>query len=146
QYYRWACVENCVQPETSWIRQVQEKYDLTPFLKIYGGFEPDRNGEQISIKIKAPGPMLVAMLPSSVGNQLHNRPEILAGALEKTPCQQRGVQKLEFQCNFDLSDGPQSLIVVPEEGAKVPRKKTEIELWALKCVANCELLERRKQE
>ena len=34
---------------------------------------------------------------------------------------------------------PQSLIVVPEKLGKVPHKKTEVEFFASKCVANCEL-------
>lgn len=144
QYYRWDCVENCVQPEIAWTRQVKEKYELTGFLKIYGGFAPDHDGEQVSIRIKAPVPMLVAMLPAAVANQLHAKPETLEAALAKSACQQRGVQSLEFQCTFDLHDGPQSLVVVPEASSKVPRKKAEIEMQAARCVANCELLESKK--
>jgi hypothetical protein len=140
QYYRWDCVQNCIQPEIQWVSQVKEKYELSSFLKIYGGFEPDHDAEQISIKIKSPVPMLVAMLPSNVANQLHGKPEMLEGALEKNSCQQRGVQSLQFECKFDLNDGPQSLIVVPEDSAKIPKKKAEIEMWAARCVANCELL------
>ena len=135
QYYRW------VQPETEWIRQVKEKYELSPFLKVYGGFAADYDGEQVSIRIKAPTPMLVAMLPSAVANQLHARPEMLEPALEKSTCQQRGVQSLQFECTFDVNDGPQSLIVVPEAGTKVPKRKAEIEMLAARCVANCGLLE-----
>jgi hypothetical protein len=37
QYYRWACVSNCIQPEFQWIRQAKEKYELTSFLKVYNG-------------------------------------------------------------------------------------------------------------
>ncbi len=140
QYYRWDCAQNCVQPEIQWVSQVKEKYELSSFLKIYGGFEPDHDAEQISIKIKSPVPMLVAMLPSNVANQLHGKPEMLEPALEKNSCQQRGVQSLQFECKFDLNDGPQSLIVVPEDSAKIPKKKAEIEMWAARCVANCELL------
>jgi hypothetical protein len=144
QYYRWDCVENCIQPEFQWTTQVKEKYQLSSFLKIYGGFSPDHDGEQISIKIKAPVPMLVAMLPSAIANQLHAKPDMLEPALAKNSCQQRGVEALEFQCRFDRSDGPQSLIVVPEGSEKVPKKKAEIQMWAAKCVANCELLESRR--
>ena len=144
QYYRWDCVENCIQPEIQWTTQVKEKYQLSSFLKIYGGFSPDHDGEQISIKIKAPVPMLVAMLPSSIANQLHAKPDMLESALAKNSCQQRGVEALQFQCKFDLNDGPQSLIVVPEASGKVPKKKAEIQMWAAKCVANCELLESRR--
>lgn len=140
QYYRWACIANCNPPEFQWIQQAKEKYDLTPFLKVYGGYVPERDGEVISIKIKAPMPMLVAVIPSSVANKLHGKPEMLEPALEKNSCQQRGVEKQTFQCTFNVADGPQSLIVMPEEtGGKVPHKKTELEFFASKCVANCAL-------
>jgi hypothetical protein len=142
QYYRWDCVENCIQPEYQWIREVKEKYDLTSFLKVYGGFVSDHDGEQVSIKIKSPVPMIIAMLPSEVAGQLHVHPDTLETSLEKVPCQQRGVQSLQFECTFNVADGPQSLIVVPESGASVPsHKKAEIEMLAAKCVANCTLLE-----
>jgi len=138
QYYRWDCVENCIQPEFQWIRQVKEKYNLTSFLKVYGGFVSDYDGERVSIKIKSPIPMAVAMLPAQVAGQLHGKPDMLDSALEKVTCQQRGVQSLQFECNFNVADGPQSLIVVPESGARVPNhKKAEIELLAVKYVANC---------
>jgi hypothetical protein len=145
QYYRWECVENCIQPEIQWVRQVKEKYELTSFLKVYGGFRPDHDGEQVSIKIKSPVPMVVAMLPSQIADQLHAQPETFESALEKNSCQQRGVQSQEFQCTFNLGDGPQSLIVVPEAGANVPNhKKAEIEMLAARCVANCALLESKR--
>jgi hypothetical protein len=144
QYFRWLCVQNCVQPEFRWTWQVKEKYQLTSFLKVYGGFTPDHDGAQVSIKIKSPVPMVVAMLPSDVANQLHAKPEMFEPALEKNPCQQRGVQSLEFQCTFNLADGPQSLIVAPEDNGKVPHKKAEIEMQFVKCVENCELLQSKR--
>ena len=139
QYYRWACIANCFPPEFRWIQQAKEKYELTSFLKVYGGYAPDRDGEVISIKIKAPMPMLVAVVPSSVANQLHSKPEMLEPALEKNSCQQRGVQSQTFQCTFNAADGPQSLIVVPEDTGKVKHKKVEIEFFASKCVEHCAL-------
>ena len=145
QYYRWDCVQNCIQPEFQWIRQVKEKYELTSFLKVYGGFTPDHDGEQVSIKIKSPVPMVVAMVPSEIANQLHAKPEMFESALEKNSCQQRGVQSLQFQCTFNAGDGPQSLIVVPESTASIPNhKKAEIEMQAVRCVANCALLQSKK--
>jgi len=141
QYYRWDCVENCIQPEFAWTQQAREKYQLSGFLKVYGGFTPDHDGAPVSIRIKAPVPMLVAMLPSATANQLHARPELLEEALARSACQQRGAQSLVFECKFDVSDGPQSLIVVPEETARVPKKKAEIEMSASRCVANCEMLQ-----
>ena len=139
QYYRWICASNCFPPQFQWIQQAKEEFKLTPFLKVYGGYAPDRDGELISIKIKAPVPMLVAVVPSPVANQLHGKPDMLEPALEKTACQQRGVQSQTFQCTFNAADGPQSLIVVPEDIQKVPHKKTEVEFFASKCVANCAL-------
>jgi hypothetical protein len=144
QYFRWLCVENCIQPRFQWTEQVKEKYQLTSFLKVYGGFAPDHDNALVSIKIKSPVPMVVAMLPSDIANQLHAKPEMFESALEKNPCQQRGVQSLEFQCAFNLADGPQSLIVVPEDNGKVPHKKAEIEMQFVKCVANCALLETKR--
>jgi len=137
QYYRWICISNCFPPEFQWIQQAREEYKLTPFLKVYGGYAPDRDGEVVSVKVKAPVPMLVALLPAAVANQLHGKPEMLEPALEKTVCQQRGVQSQTFQCTFNTVDGPQSLIVVPENIEKVPHKKAEVEFFASKCVANC---------
>jgi hypothetical protein len=145
QYYRWDCVENCIQPEYQWIRQIKEKYELTSFVKVYGGFVPDHDKTQMSIKINSPTPMIVAVLPSQVADQLHSRPDSLETALEKNACQQRGVQKLEFQCTFNLADGPQSLVVVPEPGSSVPHKKAEVEMTAVRCVANCQLIEETKK-
>ena len=146
QYYNWNCVQNCIQPEFRWVEQVKEKYQLTSFLKVYGGFQPDHDGEQISIKIKAPVPMVVAMLPSQVADQLHSQPDALESALQKASCQQRGVQSLQFRCTFNLADGPQSLIVAPEAGSDVPRKKkAEIEMLAARCIENCQVLQTAKQ-
>jgi hypothetical protein len=139
QYYRWICAENCVQPEFQWIEQVKEKYQLTSFLKVYGGFAPDHDQTLVSIRINAPTPMIVAMLPSQVADQLYAKPDTLETALENNSCQQRGVQKLQFQCTFNLADGPQSLIVVPAT-PDVPHKKAEVEMQVVKCVANCQLI------
>ena len=56
------------------------------------------------------------------------------------------MQSLQFQCTFNLADGPQSLIVAPEAGSEVPRKKkAEIEMLAARCVENCQVLQTAKQ-
>jgi hypothetical protein len=140
QYYSYVCVENCIQPEYQWTSQIKEKYELSSFLKVYGGFVPDHDKAQVSIKIKSPVPMIVAMLPSEVADKLHSNPDALETALEKHSCQQRGVQKLEFQCTFDIADGPQSLLVTPEASSNAPHKKAEVQMLAVKCVANCQLI------
>jgi len=122
----------------------QRKYQLTSFLKVYAGFTPDHDAAQVSIKIKSPVPMVVAMLPSDIAIQLHAKPELFETALEKNPCQQRGIQSMEFQCSFNQGDGPQSLIVVPEDTSRVPHKKAEIEMQFVKCIANCQMLESKR--
>jgi hypothetical protein len=138
QYYSWLCVENCYQPEFRWFLKAKEKYELTPILKVYGGIFPDREGEQISVKIKSPVPMAVAVLPSSVANQLHQKPEMLESALANSACQQRGIQSLTWQCPLNVADGPLSVVVAPEGSSRIPNhKKAEIEVFATQCVENC---------
>ena len=147
QYYSWSCVENCYQPEFQWMREVKEKYELTDILKIYGGIIPDHDGERLSVRVKSPVPMAVAILPAKIAGQLYGKPNALESAIENSPCQQRGVQSSTFQCVINLADGPQALVLLPEPTSKVPsHKKAEIELQAVKCVANCALLTSQKEE
>lgn len=138
QYFRWDCVENCVQPQYQWVDVTREQYKLTPYMKIYGGYQPDLDGEQISVFVKAPVPMIVALIPSSVAAQLHENREALENALNNASCQQRAVQNSQFQCTFNVADGPQSLVVAPESDARVPHKKTDVVWQADKCVSNCQ--------
>jgi hypothetical protein len=147
QYYAWLCVENCIQPEFEWQLKAKEKYKLTPLLKIYGGIFPDHEGERISVKIKSPVPMAVAVLPSTVANQLHSNPDMFESALAKSNCLQRGIQSLTWECPLNTADGPLSVVMAPEERSKVPGKKAEIEVYETKCVANCgPLPQQDKQE
>ncbi len=141
QYFRWDCVEHCIRPEFQWIRQFKEKYEITPQPKIYGGYTPGNDGERVNVRIKSPVPMAVALVPAQIAGQLYSKPRMLDAALEKNTCQQRGVQSLSFECTFNLADGPQSLVVIPEASSQIPkRKKAEIEMQAVKCTANCDLL------
>jgi hypothetical protein len=137
QYYRWLCVEHCDQPEFRWFQKAKEKYQLTPMIKVYGGIFPDHEGEQISVKIKSPVPMAVAVLPSSVANQLNMNPGTLQQAIAQSSCQQRAVQQLSWDCPLNLADGPLSVVVVPESTSNVPHKKAEIEVYETKCVEHC---------
>lgn len=90
------------------------------------------------MRVKAPVPVTIALVPSKLTDKVYDHPETLGSALDQTSCKQRGVQSLTFDCTVNLADGPQSLIVVP---ASTPNhKKAEIELQAVKCVANCELM------
>jgi hypothetical protein len=138
QYYRWACVENCNPPHYQWIGELKETYDLTSALQVYDGITADRDGEPFSVKINSPVPMTVAIVPSRVAEELRGKLENLDSALNRRPCVERSVRSATFECTFDLADGPQSLVVVPEASSKVPpNKKTEVEVIASKCVANC---------
>ncbi len=138
QYYSWSCVSNCIQPEFQWSRLVKEKYELTSLPKIYNLLTPERDGQQLNLRIKAPVPMTVAVLPSQYADQLYDNPSTLSSLLSKTACKQRGVQSLSFECTFNLADGPQSIVAVPDS-AFSGRKKVQIELQTVKCVANCNL-------
>jgi len=138
-YYSWTCVQNCIQPEFQWFSLVKEKYELTTVPKIYSLLTPERDGQQVNVRIKAPVPMTIALLPSELADQVYDNPGALSSALSKTSCKQRGVQSLSFDCTVNLADGRQSLVVVPD-AAKIPHKKAEVELQTVKCAANCELL------
>ncbi len=140
-YYSWTCVENCYQPQFRWFRLVKEKYELTSIPKVYSLLTPERDGQQLSVKIKAPVPMTIAVLPSKVADQVYDDLKTLPSALANTNCKQRGVQSLTFECVFNVADGPQTIVVLPESSATVPHhKKAEIELQTVKCVANCSAL------
>jgi hypothetical protein len=138
QYYRWACVENCSPPKYQWITELKEAYDLTPSAKIYAGITAERDGEPFSVKINSPVPMTVALVPSRVADELPGKAGSLDSALSSRSCVERSVRSAAFECTFDLADGPQSFVAVPEAGSTLPsNKKAEVEVSASKCVANC---------
>jgi hypothetical protein len=139
QYYSWTCVDHCLQPEFQWVRLVKEKYAVTSTPKIYSLLTPERDGQQLSVKIKAASPMVIAVMSSQLADKIYDSPGILASALSNTSCKQRGVQSMNFDCTFNLADGPQSLIVMPD-GPQISHKKAEIELQTVKCVGNCDLM------
>lgn len=138
QYYRWACVEYCNPPKYQWITELKEAYDLTPAPKVYEGITAERDGEPFSVKINSPVPMTVALVPSRVANELRGKTDSLDSAFNSRSCVERSVRSGAFECTFDLADGPQSFVAVPEAGSSVPpNKKAEVEVTASKCVANC---------
>jgi hypothetical protein len=138
QYYRWACVENCSPPKYQWISELKEIYELTSEAKVYEGITAERDGEPFSVKINSPIPMTVAIVPAQVAKELRGKPDKLDSGLDSRPCMEKSVRSAAFECTFDLADGPQSLIAVPEAGSKLAaNKKAEVEVVASKCVANC---------
>lgn len=144
-YYRWDCVQNCIQPEFGWSVLVKEKYELSTTPKIYSLLTPDRDGEPVWIKIKAPIPMTVAVLPSAMADKIYDDPSKMSAVLDTTSCKQRGVQSLSFSCNVNVGDGRESLVIMPQPGVNVPHKKAEIEMQANECTANCEMLPKPQQ-
>ena len=136
-YHSWSCVANCIQPEFDWVRLVQEKYKLSAVPKLYSILTPEQDGQKLWMKIKAPVPMTLAVLPTASADQVYDKPDLLNSALAQSSCKQRGVQTMEFDCLFNLADGPQSLLIFPNAKSG---KKAEINVQTYKCVANCELL------
>jgi hypothetical protein len=65
------------------VRLVKEKYQLTSIPKIYSLFTPERPGQEVSVKIKAPVPMVVAVLPSNIADQLYDKPDKLSSLQQK---------------------------------------------------------------
>jgi len=139
QYYSWSCVANCVQPEYEWFRLVKEKYKLSTVPKVYNLLTPEYDGQELFVRVKAPLPMTIAVIPQELADTVFDNRAALSSTLAQTSCKQRGVQTLSFNCSFNLADGPQAIIAVPDT-AFSGTKKAEIELQTQKCVANCNLL------
>ncbi|HEY1464490.1 MAG TPA: hypothetical protein VGF44_13830, partial [Terriglobales bacterium] len=72
QYYSWNCVDNCVLPCFEWRRILNEKYDMTPAPKVYSLMTPDHDDQKLSVKIKSPIPLTVALLPSHLADQVYD--------------------------------------------------------------------------
>jgi hypothetical protein len=139
QYYAWNCVDNCVLPEFHWRRIVNEKYDVTQAPKVYSLMTPDHDGQELSVKIKSPIPLTIAILPSHLADQFYDHAISLTDALDQTGCKQRGVQKLGFNCTFNVANGPQTLLVLPDINFS-GHKKADVEIETVKCVEHCDLL------
>jgi hypothetical protein len=139
QYYRWTCVNNCIQPEFEWRRIVKEKYEVTAAPKVYSLMTPDHDGQRLNVKIKSPVPLTVAILPSHLADQVYDKSVTLTDALSKTGCKERGVQSLSFHCSFNVANGSQTLMIVPDIDFS-GHKKANLEVETVKCVEHCELL------
>lgn len=137
QYYRWGCVQNCYPPEFRGFRLTKEKFEPN-ILKTYSLPLPQYDGEQVDVKMKSSVPMLVAVVPSDVAQQLYGHPDMLDNAVSNGICQQRAAQSVNFGCQLNAKGTAQSLIVLPEPSAGIPKRgKTEIEVTSIKCVSHC---------
>jgi hypothetical protein len=139
QYYSWTCVNNCVQPEFNWRRILNEKYEVTPAPKVYSLMTPDHDGQELSVKIKSPIPLTVALLPSHLADQVYDKSVSLTDALSQTGCKERGVQSMSFNCTFNVANGTQTLFIAPDI-AFSGHKKANVEVNTVKCVDHCDLL------
>jgi hypothetical protein len=82
--------------------------------------------------------MTVAIVPSRVADELRENPDSVVSVLDGRSCMEKSVRSAAFECTFDLADGSQFFVAVPEVGSKVPpNKKVEVEVAASKCIANC---------
>lgn len=139
QYYSWSCVNNCIQPCFEWRRILNEKYEITPVPKVYSLMTPDHDGQELNVKIKSPVPLTVALLPSHLADQVYDKTVSLTDALDKTGCKERGVQSMSFHCSFNVANGTQTLLILPDIGFS-GHKKANVEANTVKCVDHCDLL------
>jgi hypothetical protein len=139
QYYSWSCVDNCILPEFHWRRILNEKYEVTPVPKVYSLMTPDHDGQELSVKIKSPIPLTVALLPSHLADQVYDKSVSLTDALDQTGCKERGVQSMSFNCTFNVANGTQTLLILPDT-AFSGHKKASVEVNTVKCVDRCDLL------
>jgi hypothetical protein len=133
QYYR------CLQPEFQWRRILNEKYQITTVPKVYSLMTPDHDGQELSLKIKSPIPLTVALLPSHLADQVYDKTIALTDALDQTGCKERGVQSMSFNCTFNVANGTQTLLILPDTDFH-GKKKATVEASTVKCVEHCELL------
>jgi hypothetical protein len=139
QYYSWTCVNNCVQPCFEWRRILNEKYEVTSAPKVYSLMTPDHDGQELSVKIKSPIPLTIALLPSHLADQVYDKTVTLTDALDQTGCKERGVQSMSFNCTFNLANGSQTLLILPDINLS-GHKKANVEVNTVKCVDHCDLL------
>ena len=139
QYYSWTCVNNCIQPEFHWRRIVKEKYEVTAAPKAYSLMTPDHDAQELSVKIKSPVPLTVAILPSHLADQVYDKTVTLTDVLDQTGCKERGVQSLSFNCSFNVANGSQTILILPDISFS-GHKKADLEIETVMCVEHCELL------
>jgi hypothetical protein len=139
QYYSWNCVDNCILPCFEWRRILNEKYQVTPAPKVYSLMTPDHDDQKLSVKIKSPIPLTVALLPSHLADQVYDKTVSLTDALDQTGCKERGVQSMSFNCTFNVANGTQTLLILPDITFS-GNKKANVEVNTVKCVDHCDLL------
>ena len=137
--YRWGCVEHCDLPDPpqfAWVELRREKYEITPALKSYGPFTPERDGDKIRIRIKAQEPMTVAVVPSNLADELYAHRGQAHEVLARSACKQYGIQSSTFECTLRKEEGALQVVLLPEVEIR-KKKKAEVSISTVQCVANC---------
>ena len=137
--YHWGCTSYCDLPDPpryAWVDLRREKFEITPVMKSYGPFTPQKDDDKIRVYVKTPFPMTVAVVPSPLADQLYAHKEQARQILSKTSCKQYGVQNSTFDCALQMSDGPQQVVLLPDVDIN-KKKKAHIEISTVRCVANC---------
>lgn len=137
--YHWGCTEYCDLPDPpvfGWVNLRKEKFEITSEMKSYGPFTSGKKDDKIRIYVKTPFPMTVALVPSATVDDLYAHKDQAREILSRTACKQYGVQKTTFDCTLQISDGPQQVVLLPEVEIN-KKKKAQIEISTVKCVANC---------
>lgn len=137
--FHWECVNNCDLPDPpqfAWVDLRREKYEITPAFKSYGPFVPERADDQMRIRVKAQVPMTVAVVPSNLADELYAHRESAREILSRSTCKQYGIQSSSFDCTFQKDDGALQVVLLPEVEVR-KKKKAEITISTVKCVANC---------
>lgn len=138
--YRWGCLSNCDlpdPPEFAWVELRREKFEITPVLKSYGPFTAERADEKFRVRVKSPLPVTAAVVTSSQADQLYARPDQAREILSQSACKQYGVQSSTFDCTLQKADGDMQVVLLPEVEIR-KKKKAEITISAVQCVAHCE--------
>jgi len=137
--YHWDCTSNCDLPDPpqfAWVNLRKEKYEITGAFKSYGPFAADQENDKVRIRIKAQVPMTVAMVSSSMADDLYAHRDHARDILSKSTCKQYGIQSSTFDCTLQKDDGAMQVVLLPEVELK-KKKKAEIEISTMQCVANC---------
>ncbi|MCU1333697.1 MAG: hypothetical protein JWM08_2689 [Candidatus Angelobacter sp.] len=137
--YHWGCTSNCDLPDPpqfAWVNLRKEKYEITPAFKSYGPFAADQENDKVRIRIKAQVPMTVAMVSSSMADELYAHRDQARDILAKSTCKQYGIQSSTFDCALQKDDGVMQVVLLPEVEIR-KKKKAEIEISTVQCVANC---------
>jgi hypothetical protein len=138
--YYWACVSNCDLPDPpqfAWVELRNEKFEITPALKSYGPFVAERDDDKLRVRVKSPFPVTAAVVTRNQADELYAHPEQAREILARSACKQYGVQAGTLDCTIKKSNGEMQVVLLPEIEIK-KKKKAEITISAVECIANCQ--------